>query len=689
MGLLGSGFAEMGRKFRRVLLRRKIRAAAATHALRLRALGKRAAESGETGPAGADLLAALAETQAKDESLSSQRAALDEKIRVTEAQRDADAARFKQLDEGVFARKSPLDAELAAQQKTAARIQRERDDNRRTQEKLQQERRSMEEALRKPASAESGAISERTKAEARIAAIAAEQPQLEAQQARLAQAAALAAKEIARLEAAIEPLQAELDRIATERNEATSRVNRALADLRKESARVRAEAGDVSRRRDQNHEALGTAIFAAGAAAPGALASEMEAAAASAAAQAAVQSRYDSSLAESRGMPKGTMLKFGALMLAATAAFGAGGYAAMQAMKSATPPAALEDDCRNPSSKRKPLKADAGGPYTVVRGEVARLDGSKSKGSCLRYAWTFAASPSDPSEKRRPATGGSEDDAVFAYAEQLACPQGQAGNQGARKEGATAPTVFLCSLKVTLTVRDGQASDSEDVIVKVKPRGPKGWQTHIEEKQPETFLSGSRLVRGQIELGKNVCALDATDMPTHWLHAGKPWKGEGYAVATVTDPKGPFDKWSYVGSSNLRIQRAARLNADLAPGSELAQANAKNKDFDTLHKSVLEHERLHGVLVFEAMAEIQKQGNDPAKIIEALSTPGGEAPLVDRADLAIGTVEARLRTQNHDKIKERLATTPQFNREGTILVRDGAGGYEPFSVSNMANAGDD
>src|SRR3954469_23994492 len=156
MGLLRSGVGEMRRKFRRVLLRRKITAAAASHALQLRALGKRAAESGETGPASADLLATLAETQAKGEHLSSQRTALDEKTRSLEAERDADAARFKQLDEGVFARKSPLGGGLAARQKPAARIQREGDDNRRGKEGLQQERRSMEKALRKPASAESG-----------------------------------------------------------------------------------------------------------------------------------------------------------------------------------------------------------------------------------------------------------------------------------------------------------------------------------------------------------------------------------------------------------------------------------------------------------------------------------------------------------------------------------------------------
>jgi hypothetical protein len=88
------------------------------------------------------------------------------------------------------------------------------------------------------------------------------------------------------------------------------------------------------------------------------------------------------------------------------------------------------------------------------------------------------------------------------------------------------------------------------------------------------------------------------------------------------------------------------------------------------------------------MAKIQKQGNDPAKIIEALSIgPGGEAQLVDRTDMAIGTIEARLRTQNHDEIKARLAGNPKYNRTGEILIRDGSGGYESFPI-NFADAGD-
>jgi hypothetical protein len=88
------------------------------------------------------------------------------------------------------------------------------------------------------------------------------------------------------------------------------------------------------------------------------------------------------------------------------------------------------------------------------------------------------------------------------------------------------------------------------------------------------------------------------------------------------------------------------------------------------------------------MAKIQKQGNDPAKIIEALSiAPGGEARLVESTDMAIGTIEARLRTQNHDEIKARLAANPKYNRVGEILIRDGSGGYESFPI-NFANAGD-
>ena len=256
----------------------------------------------------------------------------------------------------VFARKAPLDAELATHQKTAARTQREREDIRRRHEKLQQERKALEESLRKPATAESTAAADRAKAETRLAALSAEQPQLEAQQVRLAEAGALAASDVERIKAAIAPLQggARSHHCGTQRSRGRREAGAGRFCARRPAGPP--EAGDVSRRRDQHHEALGAALVAAGAASP-ALAAEMGAVAAASEAQAALQRQYDSSLADSSRMPKRTMLKFSALMLAARAALGAGGYAANQAMQSASPPASLAEDCRMLYGKRKPLEA--------------------------------------------------------------------------------------------------------------------------------------------------------------------------------------------------------------------------------------------------------------------------------------------------------------------------------------------
>jgi predicted nucleic acid-binding Zn-ribbon protein len=131
MSLLQLGFREIGRKFQRLRLGRRIKAAGKERTDALRALGRRAAEAGVTGVASEGLKAGLAETEAKDRQLASRLNALDEQKKALEAQRDADSARFDALEKEVMARKSPVDAELAAQQKTATRHQRDSEDVRR------------------------------------------------------------------------------------------------------------------------------------------------------------------------------------------------------------------------------------------------------------------------------------------------------------------------------------------------------------------------------------------------------------------------------------------------------------------------------------------------------------------------------------------------------------------------------
>ena len=697
MSLLQQGFGEIGRKLRRVALGRRIKGAARARATALRALGRRAFETGTTGPASGELIARLAGTQERDRQLASQQNSLDENAKRLEQQRDADEARYTALEREVQVRKGPLDAELAAQQKAAAQSRQQIDDTGRRLAHAQKERQSLETALRRPAG-EGAADFNRPQAEARLAALQSEQQQLEATQTRFAEAGSVASREIERLKAAIAPLQAEQERIRAERKQASDGVKKALDGLRRQSKHVRSEAVGVSHQRDLDFEELGGVLAAAGVAAP-ALAAEQGAVAAAEQALAALQSRYDGSLADSRALPKFTMAKFGALMTASVLAVGGVAYAATKAVQALRPARPEAEDCTMTYEKRDwpQVQANPGGPYRVTRGGRVTLDGSKSKGKCLRYTWTFAAAPGESGGGTRGA-GSPEDASIFAYVAQMACPEGTSGNPGARKEGQKAPTDFLCSLTATLTVTDGNTSDSKDVLVKVLPRGPAGWQTSVDQAQAETYLPGSRLVIEQLEMGKNVCALD--DSPAHALHAGKSWLGEGFSVETVKDPRGPFDEWWYIGASTLRIKRAAQLNQDLAANSELHKKNiAKGyQDIDVLRKSVLEHERLHGVLIFEKMKEIQKQGNDPATLIEPLSGKSSEKDtLVQRADIAITQIEGHLYPEQkspeyikiHAEIKSRLSKNPQFNRSGKVWLPDNAGNYREYPIPNFAQSGED
>jgi hypothetical protein len=87
--------------------------------------------------------------------------------------------------------------------------------------------------------------------------------------------------------------------------------------------------------------------------------------------------------------------------------------------------------------------ADAGGPYTVVRGETLQLDASKSKGDDLEYSWTFVPR----------------------------CADGSAGTGSGVRPSVT----FVCDTDITLEVTNGTATDRATTRAFVwLPSGPPG-----------------------------------------------------------------------------------------------------------------------------------------------------------------------------------------------------------------------
>src|SRR5204863_249403 len=89
------------------------------------------------------------------------------------------------------------------------------------------------------------------------------------------------------------------------------------------------------------------------------------------------------------------------------------------------------------------LDANPGGPYRVIRGGRVMLDGSKSKpkSRIKSYEWSFS---------------GPECDGVLP----------EPGN----KSGVKISAVPLCDVYATLTVSDGEVSDSETTVIRIRKR---------------------------------------------------------------------------------------------------------------------------------------------------------------------------------------------------------------------------
>ncbi len=344
----------------------------------------------------------------------------------------------------------------------------------------------------------------------------------------------------------------------------------------------------------------------------------------------------------------------------------------------------------------------------VVRGGKVVLDGSKSTGNITSYKWTFGPSTSDPS------------------------PDGVQPRSDAQKTDKKVTVKALLSFTATLTVSDGTNEDSESVEVKVTPR--QKWETSFKQVKKEGILTGAplRASNTTFSLGQNLCGEDypkkkgypANELdkqPPDYIHGEHElnlpvserklsWEGEAYQLSEpIADPGGPFDGYYYVAKGNLRIVRKVLLNEDLHNKqirnfNLLADKANKKKihDFDELVKQVRVHERLHSVLQKEALDDLKKKGEDPAKKIEAMVVAGKNGDkeeedlikkgLIQRADVAI--VEANTAISDASAKEEEIGARikkahPEWDRQATILlpISDPAGEYKPVTFDNPALMG--
>ncbi len=306
----------------------------------------------------------------------------------------------------------------------------------------------------------------------------------------------------------------------------------------------------------------------------------------------------------------------------------------------------------------EPLKAVAGGPYTIERGKNLALDGFESTGKIRSYRWTF-----EPADAKS------------------AIPF----NSGAAKSGRRVETVLLATVKATLTVSDGKKEDSDSVIVAVNPREYQTPFVHREQEKRHPRSVPPRYIKGhdlRYAGGENVCALDEYNAAhsVHVLHpgaAGDSWETRGYTLKQVQDPGGPFDADWFVDTYTLRIEREVLINKYILPGGPPPVRTAKrfytaNKelghDVDGYLAAVRRHELLHSDLMRNALVT-----NDPGPRIETLAARGKDALKLE-VDQQIRTAEKAIDHASEDPL-------PSVGFKGPIAFPDDATDkYVPFEM---------
>jgi len=288
--------------------------------------------------------------------------------------------------------------------------------------------------------------------------------------------------------------------------------------------------------------------------------------------------------------------------------------------------------------------------------------------------------------------------------------------------------VLLCSLNVTLTVSDRDLKASTDVRVKVRPRvDARLFQTTAKlspwyKPSPGTAFQLvaprerwwlARQTEGSIHvdplnlpLGKNVCTLCLSPQGDpaenhHFIHAAKPgppwdWMDEkqGFTLAQLEDPDGPFHHFHYVRQCHLFIDRTVLINSeliDIDPIYRENRAKGHGKDFEALVESVRAHEHLHGALMEEKWKELLKRWVK----VEGLIHQDDPDALKEMVNGEIGGLETELTEAagkpGHPKIKQRLESMG-FGKPRTIRlprVTDEGTTFRDFTESFAAIAIDD
>jgi hypothetical protein len=300
---------------------------------------------------------------------------------------------------------------------------------------------------------------------------------------------------------------------------------------------------------------------------------------------------------------------------------------------------------------------------SALRGTTATLDASRSKGRIKTLKWTL-----------QPVGTSGAPSVTFETSER------------------SVKFVLLEDVRVDLEVSDGRRKSSTSGTAKVTART---WKTASDPDRNDGVLDGEQLVSPEVvplaqnHFGQDACAFEGRDSG-HGMHATHPgtWKDDasaGYTVVRVDDPGRPFDQYWYVKNQSLIVKRRALFNPDLMKGSVLFDTNrthGTSDKFALLVAASRDHEHMHGELM---RREVLK--DDPAKRIEKL-VKHSEDELATFADMEIRATETRMQEGNFHEQEVRDALKTKYASGGKVWVRDGRGGFAPWTIASFADKGE-
>jgi hypothetical protein len=111
------------------------------------------------------------------------------------------------------------------------------------------------------------------------------------------------------------------------------------------------------------------------------------------------------------------------------------------------------------------------------------------------------------------------------------------------------------------------------------------------------------------------------------------------------------------------------------------RAKETSDTFARLVAASYDHEHMHGELMRRELLR-----DDPAKRIERL-VKRSEDELATFADMEIRATETRMQEGNFHEQEVRDALEQKYPKGGTVWVRNGRGGYAPWTMASFADKG--